>query len=402
MICRVFIARSPMKRTLIVLIALVLLTAGLLPAQSTEANDAYIKAMTAQSPAQKAQLLKDFLAKYGGKGNQYENFANANLAMLAYSGKPAGETITYGERALALGGLDDLSKYQVMITVAGVYTQTGQNLDKARSLAKQAADVCQEAKSEDPAKWNQLAGAAYYVEGQVLEKAKDYKGAAESYATSYGILKNPQILAALKKLGKTLYDAKAFAEAEKVFRVVSSTTRDPEITMLYAGALFKSGKTDEALSIYKEIYGKQKNGDVAFNIGIILAKRAQTQAGLASEAINFLLDASFLSQANSKQAMAMAESLFFTTYKELKWNETVNQINTLSKKIEDMTKSYNGKFGDKDEEELSDGQKKEMKNLLDGIEAEKKNLEKLKDGQNVALAKFNAQIDETKRRLGIR
>ena len=391
-----------MKRRLVTLIVLVMLAAGLLPAQSIEANDAYIKAMTAQSPSQKAQLLKDFLTKYGGKGNQYENFANANLAMLAYPGKPAGETITYGERALALGGLDDLSKYQVMLTVAGVYTQTGQSLDKAKSLAKQAADVCKEAKSEDPAKWNQLAGAAYYVEGQALEKAKDYKSAAESYATSYGILKNPQILAALKKLGKTLYDAKAFGEAEKVFRVVSSTTRDPEITMLYAGALYKSGKTDEALSIYKEVYGKQKNGDVAFNIGIILAKRAQTQPGLASEAINFLLDASFLSQANSKQAMAMAESLFFTTYKELKWNETVNQINTLSKKIEDMTKTYNGKFGDKDEEELNDGQKKEMKNLLDGIEVEKKNLEKLKDGQNVALAKFNAQIDETKRRLGIR
>ena len=391
-----------MKRRLATLIVLVMLTAGLLPAQSIEANDAYIKAMTAQSPSQKAQLLKDFLTKYGGKGNQYENFANANLAMLAYPGKPAGETITYGERALALGGLDDLSKYQVMLTVAGVYTQTGQSLDKAKSLAKQAADVCKEAKSEDPAKWNQLAGAAYYVEGQALEKAKDYKSAAESYATSYGILKNPQILAALKKLGKTLYDAKAFGEAEKVFRVVSSTTRDPEITMLYAGALYKSGKTDEALSIYKEVYGKQKNGDVAFNIGIILAKRAQTQPALASEAINFLLDASFLSQANSKQAMAMAESLFFTTYKELKWNETVNQINALAKKIEDMTKSYNDKFGDKDEEELNGGQKKEMKNLLDGIEVEKKNLEKLKDGQNVALAKFNAQIDETKRRLGIR
>lgn len=391
-----------MKRTFITLIALVLLTAGLLPAQSNEGNDAYIKAMTAQSPGQKAQLLKDFLSKYGGKGNQYENFACANLAMLAYPGKSTGETITYGEKALALGGLDDLSKYQVMITVAGVITQTGQNLDKARNLANQAADICKAAKAEDPAKWNQLAGAAYFVEGQALEKARDYKGAAESYATSYGILKNPQILAALKKLGKTLYDAKAFAEAEKVFRVVSSTTRDPEITMLYAGALFKSGKTDEALTIYKEIYGKQKNGDVAFNIGIILAKRAQTQPGLAAEAINFLLDASFLSQANSKQAMSMAESLFFTTYKELKWNETVNQINALSKKIEDMTKSYNDKFGDKDEEELTDGQKKEMKNILDGIEVEKKNLEKLKEGQNVALAKFNAQIDETKRRLGIR
>jgi tetratricopeptide (TPR) repeat protein len=394
-----------MKRTLLAAMTIVLLASGLLLAQAQEANDAYIKAMTAQAPAQKAQMLKDFLAKYAGKGSEYENFASANLAMLAYPGKQPSETITYGEKALQLGGLDDLTKYQVMIIVAGVCVQAGQNLDKAKSLALQAVEVSKAAKGkegEDASKWNQLAGAAYFVEGQAREKTRDYKGAAESYATSYGILKNPQILASLKKLGKTLYDAKAFAEAEKVFQVVASTTKDPEITMLYAGALFKSGKADEALTVYKEIYAKQKNGDVAYNIGIILAKKAQTQASVAGDAINYLLDASFLSPANSKQAMGMAESLFFTTYKEFKWNETVTQINALSKKIEDMTKSYNDKFGDKDEGDLSDAQKKEMKDVLAGIEGEKKNLERLKDSQNIALNKFNAQIDETKKRLGIR
>jgi len=394
-----------MKRTLLAATIIVLFATGLLLAQAQEANDAYIKAMTAQAPAQKAQMLKDFLAKYAGKGSQYENFANANLAMLAYPGKQPSETISYGDKALQLGGLDDLSKYQVMITVAGVCVQTGQNLDKARSLALQAVEIAKAAKGkegEDASKWNQLAGAAYFVEGEAKEKAKDYKGAAESYGTSYGILKNPQILAALKKLGKTLYDAKAFAEAENVFQVVSSTTRDPEITMLYAGALFKGGKADEALTVYKEIYAKQKNGDVAYNIGIILAKKAQTQPAVAGDAIDYLLDASFLSPANSKQAMTMAESLFFTTYKELKWNETVTQINALSKKIEDMTKSYNDKFGNKDEGDLNDAQKKEMKDVLAGIDAEKKNLEKLKDSQNIALNKFNTQIDETKKRLGIR
>jgi hypothetical protein len=394
-----------MKRTLPAAMILVLFAFGFVMAQSQEANDAYIKAMTAQSPAQKAQMLKDFLSKYAGKGSQYENFASANLAMLAYPGKPPSETITYGEKALQLGGLDDLTRYQVMITVAGVCIQSGQNLDKAKSLALQAVEVSKAAKGkegEDASKWNQLAGAAYFVDAQAREKARDYKGAAESYATSYGILKNPQILGSLKKLGKTLYDAKAFAEAEKVFQVISATTKDPELTMLYAGALFKSGKADEALTIYKEIYGRQKNGDVAFNIGIILAKKAQTQPAAGSEAINYLLDASFLSPANSKQAMSMAESLFFTSYKELKWNETVTQITALGKKIEDMTKAYNSKFGDKDEEELNDAQKKEMKDVLASIETEKKNLEKLKESQNLALNKFNAQIEETKKRLGIR
>ena len=393
-----------MKRTFAAAMALALLflATGLLWAQSTEANDAYIKAMTATSAAQKIAGLKDFLARYAGKGSQYENFANANVALLS---KTPSEVISYGEKALQLGGLDDLTKYQVMITVATAYVQSGQSLDKAKGLAGQAAEVCRAAKGkegEDASKWNQLMGAAYYVQGQAMEKARDFGGAAQAYSNSYSILKNPQIIGALKKLGKTLYDSKSYAEAEKVFKVVSATSKDPEIQMLYAGALFKSGKHDEALAEYKDIYAEKKNGDVAFNIGIILAKKAQTQPTYAAEAINYLLEASFLSPANSKQAMGMAESLFFTSYKEYKWNETVNQINVLTKKVEDDTKLYNDKYGDKEVDKMSPADKDSMKKLLDGIEVSKKDLEKLKANQNQAMAKFNAQIEETKKRLGIR
>ncbi len=394
-----------MKRTLIIAIAFLNLTAGLVTAQSTEANDAYIKAMTAQSPSQKAQLLKDFLAKYSGKGSQYDNFAYANLAVLNYPGKSSSDTISYGEKALQLGGLDDLTKGQILIAVAGAYAQPGQNLERAKSLAGQAIEVCRSAKGkegENAAQWNQLMGAAYFVQGEALEKGRDFGGAAAAFANSYSLLKNPQILGSLKKLGKTLYDSKSYAEAEKVFRVVSGTTKDPEITMLYAGALFKSGKADEALSVYKDIYSKQKNGDVAFNIGIILAKKAQTQPSVGAEAINYLLEASFLSPANSKLAMSMAESLFFTSYKELKWNETVNQMNALTKKIESDTKLYNDKYGDKEVDDMNESQKAEMKVLLSNIDDQKKSLEKLKASQEMVMAKFNAQIEETKKRLGIR
>lgn len=393
-----------MKRTLIVALALFGLASGLAMAQANDANDAYIKAMTAQSPSQKAQMLKDYLAKYAGKGTQYENFANANLAVLAYPGKSASDSISYGEKALQLGGLDDLTKYQVLITVAGSCIQAGQT-DKAKGYANQAIQVCQAAKGkegESGTQWNQLLGAGYFVLGEAAEKSNDFAGAAGAYANAYSVLKNPQILASLKKLGKTLYDSKSYAEAEKVFKVVAGTTKDPEITMLYAGALFKSGKVDEALAVYKDIYAKQKNGDVAFNIGIILAKRSQAQPALAAEAINYLLDASFLSPQESKQAMSMAESLFFTSYKELKWNETVNQINTLSKKIEDDTKAYNEKYGDKEIDKMNESQKTDMSVLQSQIDDEKKSLDKLKESQNVAMAKFNAQIEETKKRLGIR
>ncbi|NOR21829.1 MAG: hypothetical protein GQ476_03945, partial [Candidatus Aminicenantes bacterium] len=62
----------------------------------------------------------------------------------------------------------------------------------------------------------------------------------------------------------------------------------------------------------------------------------------------------------------------------------------------------NKKFGEKDEEDLSDAELKEMDNMLDEIEAEEKAIQKLKAEQKIVLENFNKLIEETKQRLGIR
>jgi hypothetical protein len=100
--------------------------------------------------------------------------------------------------------------------------------------------------------------------------------------------------------------------------------------------------------------------------------------------------------------MKLAETLFFLNNKELRYNETVTEILAKSKKIEELTNAYNTKFGNKDEEDLSDSEKAEMKTMLANIEAEKKGLEKLQAEQNMAIAKFNRLLEDTKARLGIK
>jgi hypothetical protein len=387
--------------------ALALFTAGSLPAQTVEADQAYIKAMTATTPAEKARLLKDYLTTYGGKGTQYENFANANICLTAYPGKTDKETIDYGEKALALGGLDDLTKSQILIVLSGTYSKIGQNLEKAKAYGLQVVEIARankgkESEAASAAQWNQLMGGGYYAAGQAQEKTKDYKGAADSFLNSYNILKNSQILANLKKLGKSLYDAKAYADAEKVLKAVYATSKDYEITVLYAKSIYKLGRNGESLTFFKEAYNKQKSGELAYNIGIILAKDAQANPALASEAIKYLLEASMLYPSQSQQAMQMAESLYFLSNKDLKYNETVTQIQGINKKIDEITKAYNAKFEGKEEDELSDNDKKEMKAMLDSIETEKKNIEKLQASQQVAIAKFNQLIEETKKRLNIK
>ncbi|MBN2198878.1 MAG: hypothetical protein JW747_03420 [Candidatus Aminicenantes bacterium] len=370
-------------------------------------NQAYIKAMTAQVPAQKAQMLKDFLNKYSGQGVQYENYALANLAMLAYPGKSPQETIEAGEKALSLGGLDDITKYQLLLTVAGVYTQTGQNLEKAKSYAMKSVEIARANRSSDGdeasrAQWNKMIGAGLYVHAQASEKAKDFKSAVDSYIQSYNILKNKQILADLNKMGKQLMDGKHYAEAEKLYRTLYASAKDAATGTLLARSLYYSGKTSEALAVYKEIYARKKSGETAYNIGILLAKDAKTDSSVAPEAIRYLLEAAFLSQSRSKQAMSLAENLFFTANKDIKWNELVTQITDVNKKLEELTKAYNDKFGDKEEESLSASDKKEMKRILDDIEAEKKKLAPLKAKQQQVIDQFNKLLADTKARLGIR
>jgi tetratricopeptide (TPR) repeat protein len=394
------------KKSLI-LLTITLFVLSPLAAQTNECDESYIKAMTAQSPAQRAQLLKDFLAKCTGKGSQYENFAYANLSLMEYPGKTSKEAIDLGEKALAMGGLDDLTKCQVLIQLSALYSQAGQNLEKAKSYATQVVDIgkankAKEEEAANAAQWNKFIGAGYFALGGAQEKSKDYKSAVDSYVNSYNILKNAQIMAAIKKLGKMLYDAKDYAGAEKAFKAAYTVSKDFDTTLFYAKALYRNSRNGESLQYFKEAYAKQKSGEVAYNIGIILAKEAKANPSLSAEAIQYLLEAAFTYPSQSQQAMSLAENLFFLSNKDVKYNELVTQIEAKNKKIDEMTSAYNNKFGGKEEENLSDAEKQEMKTLMANIETEKKALEKLQADQSAAIAKFNKLVEDTKIKLGVK
>ncbi len=371
------------------------------------ANDDYIKAMTTPNTAQRVKLLKEYLAKYAGKGTQYENFVYASLCVTNYSGKTARETIEYGEKALALGGLDNLTKCNVLLTVSAVYSELGQNLEKAKNYASQVVEIAKASKKNNssdatPEQWDKFIGAGYFTHGQALEKSKYLKEAVGSYINSYNILKNPQIANSLKKLGKSLYDIRFYKDAEKAFEIPVSVLKDFASYAFYAKTLYKNKKKEEALKYFKLAYGKQKSGEMAFYVGIILADKSKSDPSVSDEAIRYLLDASFLSAANSKKAMELAESIFFTSAKNSKYNENVKELQRRSKKLEELTDKFNKKFGEKDEEDLSDAEKREMDNMLKEIEFEEKDIEEIRTEQKVVLEKFNKLIKEAKQRLGIR
>jgi len=395
-----------MKKTALTTLIMILFISASLSAQ-VAANDDYIKAMTTSDAAQRVKLLKDYLAKYAGKGTQYENFVYATLCVQNYAGKTVRETIEYGEKALALGGLDDLTKCNVLLTVSAVYSELGQNLEKSKNYASQVVEIAQANKNNrsadaTPEQWDKFIGAGYFTHGQALEKSKYLKEAVDSYINSYNILKNAQIANSLKKLGKSLYDIRFYKDAEKAFEIPVSVLKDFASYAFYAKTLYKNKKKEEALKYFKLAYEKQKSGEMAFYVGVILADKTKSNPSVSQEAIRYLLDASFLSASNSKKAMELAESIFFTSDKNTKYNENVKELQKKNKKLEELTTKFNDKFGEKDEEDLSDEEKKEMDAMLEEIDLEEKAIKKLEAEQKIVLDKFNKLIEETKLRLGTR
>ena len=90
---------------------------------------------------------------------------------------------------------------------------------------------------------------------------------------------------------------------------------------------------------------------MAYNIGIMLANEAKTNPAVTNDAVDYLLDASFLDPKQAKKHQDMAKSLFFSQDKE--WNDRIKLINESQGLIKEWTDTINKKFGEKSEEELT-------------------------------------------------
>jgi tetratricopeptide (TPR) repeat protein len=393
-----------MKKAALAIVLLAVFVCGICAAQS-EGDQAYIKAVQANTPQEKATLLKDYIGKFAGKGGQYDGFAYTFLFQaLIQTGKTDAETLGYGEKALTFTGIEDGDKARIMMTLASVYAKNAQTVDKAKQFANQLiqfSGAAQKKEGANPAVWNQMIGAGHIVIGQAAEKAKDYKGAVESLFNAYNIIKDKKILDEIKRMGKSLYTAGNMAEAEKVFRVTFNTLQDGESLTLLSQSLYKQGKQAEAMALFKEAFNKKKTGELAYNIGVTLARDAKTNPALTPEAIRFLLDAAVLGTKNAKesrQAMDIAQSLFFSQDKE--WNNRVKQIQESNTLIEDWSKTLNTKYKDKTEDDLTSDEKREFRRLNQNIEKEKKIVEGIQNEQKTTMDGFNKALAEAKARNG--
>jgi len=382
-----------MKRTVIAIMALGFVLAGLVAAQSPD--EEYLTAMQISDNCQKVKALEAYITKYAGQGTTNEHWAYAYYCLTPCATKSAQKAAEYGEKALGMAGIDGQTKLALLATVPTLYQSAGQ-MDKAKAAARKLIDY---GKSSSDAKLSaQLQAGGYVMIGQFAEKASDFGAAAENYITAYGILKDPNISKQLNSLASTLYKSGKYAEAEQVFRQFYAADKGPDSAALLAQTLDKQGKEDEALGVYKEAYARKKDAKLAYNIAIILNRQVKGNPAKTTETINALIEAALLNPQQSKNLLGAAQNLFVGQDKELA--ASYAKIEEHNKAIGEFTKTYNAKIEGKTDDDLSATDKRVLKQLEENIEAEKQAIERIQTGQRGVLDKFNALVAQVRQRLG--
>jgi len=401
MMNQVFFEESIMKRILLLTICFSLFLGGTAFAQS--ADEVYIKAMQAKDAAEKTKLLKEYVSLYAGKGNKYDNYAYAYLCLLQYqAGQNTADTIGLAEKAIAAGGLDDMMKGSLLYAVADVNLKSNQ-FDKVKAAAQQViqhanAAKVKEAEAANAKTWTLTIGRAHYLTAQALEKSGDVNGALEAYNQAYTVTRDAAVLGEVRKMGKRHYDSGKFAQAEPVFRFLAGTGKDQESLTILAQILRRQGKQAEAMQMFKDMYAKNKTGAMAYNIGIMLANEAKTDPSLTGDAVDFLLDASFLDPKRSKQCQDIARMLFFQQDKE--WNSRIKLAEESQALVKDWTDQINKKFGEKSEEDLTPDERREFRKLKELIDKETITLNNLSAQMKAGSGKFDALVAAAKKRTG--
>jgi tetratricopeptide (TPR) repeat protein len=374
------------------LAVLVFLTAHL-AAQS--ADEDYLKAMQISDNCQKIQALDAYITKYAGQGTANEHWAYAYYCLTPCASKNAQKAADYGEKALAMSGIDEQTRVGLMATVPVFYDSAGLP-DKAKAAATRLIEYGKASGNANLGR--QLQAGGYELLGRFAEKAGDYGAAAENYITGYGIFNAPSIAKQLNNLASTLYKGQKYAEAEKVFRQFYAADKGPESAALLGQTLYKAGKIDEALAIYKEAYARKKTASLALNIAIILNKEVDSKPALKAQTIDALVEAGLLNPAQQKPFHQRAFNLYVSNSPDLAGiNAKIEEHN---KAIEELTKTYNDKFGNKSEDDLTDGEKNTMKKLNDAIEVEKQAIAQLQASQKGILDKFNQLVAQVRTKLG--
>ena len=154
-------------------------------------------------------------------------------------------------------------------------------LNKAESIARQAIQI------------NARFAGANEILGNILQKKKNYKQAAESYQKELNI--NPQASTSLLNYGLMLLRLGKISESIEPLTLAAAINPSEQCSLLLAQAYQNTGQLNEAIVEYKKLdVSRIDNKLIPFNLGICLLKTSNNADAMEAFRSTINLDKTFV------------------------------------------------------------------------------------------------------------
>lgn len=259
--------------------------------------------------AEKINALKAYIQKYPETSNKWTCLAYYNLATEYFQAKDYPQAVQTGEKALKMN-LGDGEHARLLLVIAncyGIKSASIYNLEKAQEYVDKAIAFADSKGQED-----------------VLSEARNLKTKLSGPAPKQ-ISPEDDV-----KYSASLSDWPAVIT--KYQKLSGASKGNEELHKLYASALSKENKFDQALSEYQALLGKFKKATYALNIAEIFEEKAKRNKQLTDNAIDAYLDAHllFMKEGNSKNGKIAKDKARYMLYEKYGLNDKIKKINASS------------------------------------------------------------------------
>ncbi len=265
----------------------------------------FIQATQQKTPEARIGALQAYIKKFPDTTKRWTILAYYQLAVNFIQKKDYGKSAEYGEQAMTYGvPTGEQARLNLILSEAyGVKDSPVYNKTKALKHAEKAIELATD-------------------DAQVRNAAQKIK---KGLTVPPPPKETPE-----QKMKRLVLQDEDFNSAISYFNTLGAADKEnPVIYETYASALFKSGKFDQAISIYETLYKSEKKGITAYRLAESYAAKANKVKSFNDKAVRMYIEAGSLYETegsgNQKTAIAKGKRQLFIKYDYFSKMEAYNE-----------------------------------------------------------------------------